>query len=100
MRRWTTFLAGVAAGALLLYAVLNFHVIHARDGLHLVAKTDARLAGTYVDIREFGPRQWLDNPDVLLALQQADRADLIGMAAEDAVNNGLRKILRPNESSR
>lgn len=93
MRRWTTFLAGVAAGALLLYCVLHFHVVNTSDGLHLVPKTEARLAGTYVDIREFGPRQWLEHPDVLLALQRAERTDLIGMAAEDAVNNGLRRWL-------
>lgn len=100
MKRWGTFLAGVAAGALLLYAVLHFHVVHATDGMHLVAKTKAKLAGTYVDIREFGPRQWLERPDVLLALQQAERTDLIGMAAEDAVNNGLRRLLEPGESNR
>jgi hypothetical protein len=100
MRRWTTFLAGVAAGALLLYAVLHFHVVNARDGLHLVPKTEATLAGTYVDIREFGPRQWLEHPDVMLALQQADRTDLIGMAAEDAVNNGLKRLLEPGETNR
>jgi hypothetical protein len=93
MRRWSTFLAGVAAGALLLYVVLNFHLIRARDGLHLVGKTSAQLAGTYVDIREFGPRNWLEHPEVLLALQRADRTDLIGIAAEDAVNNGLRRLL-------
>jgi hypothetical protein len=100
MRRWSTFLAGVAAGALLLYAVLHFHVINTRDGLHLVPKTEARLAGTYVDIREFGPRQWLEHPDVLLALQKADRSDLMGIAAEDAVNNGLRRLLEPAQPAR
>jgi hypothetical protein len=99
MRRWSTFLAGVAAGALLLYAVLNFHIIHASDGLHLVRKTDARLSDTYVDIRNFGPRQWLEQPDVLLALQQDGRNELIDIATEDAVNNGLRRILGPRDSA-
>ena len=100
MRRWGTFLAGVAAGVVLLYTVLNFHLIRARDGLHLVPKTDAQLADTYVDIREFGPRQWLEHPDVVLALQRAERTDLIGIAAEDAVNNGLRRLLQPEASTR
>jgi hypothetical protein len=99
MRRWSTFLAGVAAGALLLYAVLNFHIIHASDGLHLVGKTDARLADTYVDIRDFGMRQWLDHPDLVLAIQQDGRSELIGVATEDAVNNGLRRILGPRDSA-
>ena len=99
MRRWSTFLTGIAVGALLLYAVLNFHIIRASDGLHVVGKTGARLAGAYVDIREFGPRQWLEHPEVLLALQEAERTDLIGLAAEDAVNNGLRRWLEPDNTA-
>jgi hypothetical protein len=98
MRRWLTFLLGVAVGALLIYAVLNYHIVHARDGLHLIPKADATLAATYVDIRRFGPADWAQHPDLAMALLQANRRDLMESAAADALREGLDRFLdRPRD---
>jgi hypothetical protein len=93
MRRWTTFVMGTVVGAGLLYAVLNYHVIQASDGLHLVPKVDAQLAGTYVDIREFGVREWLAHPEIIAALRDAKQDALIKTAADDAARVGLDRLL-------
>lgn len=98
MRRWSTFLVGMVVGALLLYGALSYHIIHARDGMHLVPKTSARLAGMYVDIREFTPRDWIDHPEIFAALHDAQREDLISLAADDAIFNGLDRLLGPRRT--
>ncbi len=100
MRRWSTFAFGVLVGGILIYCVLNYHVIHARDGMHLVPKVDAQLAGTYVDIREFTARDWIDHPQVFAALQQAKRDDLLQMALGDAANHTLDRVFGPRPEKR
>lgn len=100
MRRWSTFVLGMLVGALLIYSVLNYHVIHASDGLHVVPKVNAQLAATYVDIRAFGPRDWMNHPEILAALERADRGDLIRTAAGDALNAGLDRLLGPAPPAR
>ncbi len=100
MKRWGTFLFGMVVGGLLIFFALNYHVIRARDGMHLVPKVDAQLASTYVDIRNFGPREWADHRDVFLALAKADRNDLIGSAADDALRVGLDRLLGAPDAER
>ncbi len=100
MRRSSTFLIGVAVGAALLYGVLHFHLINASSGLHLVPKVESQLAGTYVDIRSFGPREWLEHPEVFIALQRADRGDLLNSAADGALRKGLDRLLGPSDDKR
>ena len=95
MRRISTFIFGMVVGGLLIYVALNFHLIQARDGLHFVPKVDARLAGAYVDIRQFGPRDWAQHPEVAMAIFRADRSDLMETAAGDTLQNGLDQLLGP-----
>jgi hypothetical protein len=100
MRRWSMFFLGVAVGGLLIYSALNYHVIRARDGMHLVPKVDAQLAGTYVDIREFTLRDWVDHREVLAALHAAKREDLLPTAVGDAVTNTVDRLLGPAPAER
>lgn len=100
MRRWSTFVCGLVVGGSLIYAALNYHLIHAKDGLHLVPKVNAQLAGTYVDIRGFGPRDWLEHPEIFAALNAAHQDALIESAAGDALRNGLDRVLGPVDSNR
>ena len=53
MRRISTFLLGMATGAMLLHGATMYHVVRAADGIHLIPKQPPRLAETYVDIRTF-----------------------------------------------
>jgi hypothetical protein len=94
-RRVSTFIFGMVAGALLLYLALNYHLINARDGLHLVPKVDSTLAGTYADIRNFGPRDWAEHADIAAALLKAERTDLLESAARDSAKVGLDRLLGP-----
>ena len=98
MRRISSFILGIAVGAGLLYAALHYHVIHASDGYHLIPKTNAQLANTFVDIREFTFRDWADHPDLAAALLKADRADLVEGAASGALQRGIDNLLGPRQS--
>jgi hypothetical protein len=96
MRRLSTFIFGMVVGGLLIYLALNYHLIHAKDGIHLVPKIDATLAATYVDARNFGPRDWAANKDVAMAIFKADRGDLFQSVTSDSLLNGLDRLL-PSE---
>lgn len=100
MRRWGTFVVGMAVGAVVLYVALGYHMIRARDGMHLIPKVSSGLAGTYVDITQFGPADWAKNVDLGLALVQAGRRDLIESAASGALDTGLDRLLGPRKQSR
>lgn len=93
MRRWFTFLSGVVVGGLLLYGVLNFHLLRASDGLHVIPKINAQVAGTYVDVRNFSLRDWVEHPEIIAALRDAGRNDLIETATGDAIHTGLDRLL-------
>lgn len=93
MKRLSTFLLGMAVGAGLLFGALNYHLIKANDGLHLVRKLDAQLAGTYVDIRDFTLADWTRNPELAAALIDAGRQDLVEGSAADALRNRLNQFL-------
>ncbi len=100
MRRWSTFIGGVIVGGLLIYSVLHYHIIQARDGLHLVPKVNAQLANTFVDIREFGVRDWMAHPEIIQALSAAHQDQLIESLPGDALRNGLDRLLGPEEGNR
>ena len=93
MRRLSTFIFGMAVGAGLLYGALNYHLIRADDGLHVVPKLNVELSSTYVDIREFTPADWSKRPQLASALLQSDQRELVDGAVDDAFRNGLDRLL-------
>lgn len=99
MRRWGTFVIGMAVGAVVLYVALGYHLIRASDGLHVIPKVNSGLADTYVDVTQFGPADWANHVDVALALAQAGRRDLIESAATGALDRGLDRLLGPRQGS-
>lgn len=98
MGRLGTFICGLIVGALLLYGALHYHLIHAPDGLHLVPKSDATLARTYVDIRDFDAKDWLENPELAAALVADDQGELIRSAADQTLKNSLDRLLGPDDN--
>lgn len=62
MRRLSTFILGMVAGGAILFVLLHYHLVSATSGWHLVPKLNPTLAGTYVDIRTFGPGDWRGTP--------------------------------------
>ena len=93
MKRLSSFIIGMAVGAGLLFGALHYHVVRAKDGMHLVPKVDAKIAATYVDIRGFGVSDWAERPDLAAALIEANRRDLMEEAAADALRTGLDRFL-------
>jgi len=93
VRRLTTFLTGVIVGGALVYGAMHYHVIRAEDGFHFVPKVDARLAGTYADIRGFQVGDWTEHAQIAAALVKADRRDLLNQAVGDTLSDGLDQIL-------
>lgn len=93
MKRLSSFLLGVAVGAALIFGALNYHLVRANDGLHLVRKVDARLSGTYVDVRPYTIADWARNPELAAALIDAGKRDLVESSAADAVRNRLDQFL-------
>ncbi len=98
MKRLMTFLCGMIVGAVLLFGALQYHVIRANDGLHLVPKLNAKLAATYVDIRSFTLADWAQNPDLAAALINDDQHELVEEAASDALSKGLDQFFDRNSS--
>jgi len=86
MGRFGSFLFGILVGGGAVYGAMTYHVIYARDGIHLVPKLHAGLGDTYVDVRSFDLGDWQSHKSLAAALIQADKAYLL----EDAAKNQLR----------
>lgn len=92
------FVMGFICGAGLLYGAMSFHVVMAKDGLHVIPKASAALKDTYVDIREFGFTEWKDHPELAASLVKADRADLMQSSAVDSIHRSLDGLLSKEPS--
>lgn len=99
MRRLSTFVVGMLVGGLLLWTAMNYHLVNTSKGVHLVPKVSATLAMTYVDVRGFTVADWARHADLVLALTQANQQELMGVAAEDALQNGLDRWLNRGEAN-
>ena len=99
MRRWITFMIGMAVGAGLLFATQYYHLIRARDGLHLIPKVESSLAATYVDIRDFTVSDWARHSGVAMALIQANQRQLMEDAATDTIRQSIDRLLDPSENT-
>lgn len=93
MSRLSTFLLGMVAGAGLLQAATNYHVVRASDGFHVIAKQPARLSETYVDIRRFTMSDWANRPQLATALVQANQQQLLGEAVAGTAQERVHQLL-------
>ena len=93
MKRISSFLMGMATGAILLYGATLYHVVRASDGVHSVEKQPPRLSETYVDIRTFSMNDWAGHPQLASALVQANQQQLLGDSAAGAVHEAVNQAL-------
>ncbi len=93
MRRISTFLMGMATGAMLLHGATMYHVVRAADGVHLIPKQPPRLAESYVDIRAFSMNDWADHAQLASAMVQAGQQQLLGNAAMGSVREAVDTML-------
>ncbi len=88
------FLLGMIVGGGLMFCSLTYHVLHADDGFHLVAKLESGFGESYVDIRDFTVTDWLSHRSLAAAIIRADKEDLLTGTAEDSFRTGVRSALR------
>lgn len=96
MGRLYTLLLGMVIGFALCMVVYSYHVIHARDGLHLVAKVPARLEDPYVDLRELKPSEL--EPSLVEALRRAKLEHLLVDEMQHRVEEKVNEWLGPPPS--
>ncbi|MCH2596585.1 MAG: hypothetical protein MKZ95_12390 [Pirellulales bacterium] len=96
MRRIITFLFGMIVGGILLYGALNYHILRAKDGFHLIPKTSARLGSTYVDIRNFTVTDMANHADIVEVIILSDKKELMRDATSGAIENGINRFLDRN----
>jgi hypothetical protein len=93
MSRLPSFLIGAAAGAALLFTAMNYHVMRAADGFHLVPKQPPRLSESFVDIRSFGMSEWASHPQLAAALVQSGKDYLLRDSAAAAIQGNVKQLL-------
>ena len=84
MKRIFTFLFGLVVGASGMYGGFSYHIVRATDGLHLIKKATATLAGSYADIRDYNLDDWKANPQLAVSISAAGKTHLL---KENAMEN-------------
>lgn len=93
MSRIGALIVGVLLGAGGLYGALNYHVVRTVAGLEWVPKKASTLTETYVDVRQFGAKDWLEHRDLAKALIDAGKRDLIEDTTVDSLLEGVREAV-------
>jgi hypothetical protein len=86
------FVFGIGLGALACLGAMNYHVVRAQDGFHLVQKQHARLGQAYVDTRQFGAADWVAHPELIASLRADNEQGLVNEAAPGALQSGLNRL--------
>lgn len=89
MSRISSFLLGMVAGAMLVAAAMNFHLVRSDDGILMIPKLTKGLHDPYADIREFTLDDWQQHRPLAAALVQANKSELL---ADSSLNNFRRSI--------
>jgi len=93
MGRIGAFLLGFVMGGLTLFFSMHYHFVHAQDGWHTIRKTTTRFSETIVDIRQFGPNEWLDHPGLAAAIIQAEKTELLGPSVGNTILQPFRETI-------
>ena len=92
MRRIYGFIFGIGLGALACLGAMNYHVVRAQDGFHLVQKQQARLGQAYVDTRQFNATDWTDHPELVASLRADNEQGLVNEASPGFLQNGVKRL--------
>jgi hypothetical protein len=93
MWRLWSFFFGIIVGFVLLHTAMTYHIVRANDGIHVVAKSPARLSQSYVDIRGFGFTDWSGHPQLASALIQSNKQHLLGDSAVNSLQQSVNNLL-------
>lgn len=77
MRGFGPFLTGCIFGGVAVFACLSYHFVQTKDGFEMIPKLAPTFGQTYIDTRKFGPSDWADNKQLVMAITQANKFDKV-----------------------
>jgi hypothetical protein len=92
MPRLFSFMSGAVAGVLLTMGAMNFHLVRAQDGFHVVHKIRPQLTETYLDIRTFGVSDWAAHPELVADLIHDNKQSLMEGSAAKSLQQGAQQL--------
>jgi len=87
------FLFGFLLGGATVFFSLHYHVVRAEDGVQFVPKVTSTFSETYVDIRSYGLGDWMEHPNLALALERDGKSELLRGAAKQSIGNAVEGVL-------
>lgn len=87
------FFAGMFCGALLLFAVMHYHVVRGNNGVVLVPKLSNNLSDIYTDIREFDLQDWKNHKTLAGAIMRSNQSHLIEDSASKNFGDSVRGLV-------
>ena len=77
MRRLSLLIFGVLIGGGLVYSAFHYHVVRTSDEWLVVKKRTVQIADFYADVRQWSFQEWRAHPDLMHALMEHGRSDLL-----------------------
>ena len=100
MGKLKSLLTGLVLGAGGMYVGLQYHVVHAKEGLMMVQRMPQQsLQDAYADIRDWDATTWAARPRLALAVTEQGRGDLIRDGVTGNMLDGLRNSISPLRES-
>lgn len=84
MPRFGSLLMGAIVGGALMWGSMQYHVLRTKDGFTYVPKRHTTLADTYNDVREWGITDWSAHPDLVVALTENGKTEVMGQVNLEA----------------
>lgn len=77
MRRLGLLVFGVLIGGGLVYGAFHYHIVRTSQEWLVVKKQKVQLADFYADVRRWSIAEWRGHPELMHALMQHGRSDLL-----------------------
>ncbi|WP_233148488.1 hypothetical protein [Rhodopirellula sp. MGV] len=87
------FFAGMFCGALLLFVVMHYHIVHGTNGVVLVPKISNNLSNVYTDIRDFDLNDWRNHKTLAAAIMQSSQSKLLEDSAYNSFGQSMRQAV-------
>ena len=87
------FFAGMFCGALLLFIVMHYHLVHGKNGVVLVPKISNNFSDIYTDIREFDLTDWKEHKPLAAAIMRSNQAELIDDSAHRSFRESVARVV-------
>ncbi|MCA9137864.1 MAG: hypothetical protein KDB00_13930 [Planctomycetales bacterium] len=87
------FFAGMFCGALLLFVVMHYHIVHGNNGIVLVPKISNNLSEIYTDVRQFDLEDWKGHKSLAAAIMRSSQADLMKDSAKTSFGDSVRRAV-------